>query len=148
MPTTDRLRHDERLTLPWSWWAGAAVLALLLAAAVHGGAGPLRAAVGWGVLLPVALLLVLRMHRTRVTVDDRALRAGPATLPLEAVAAVEPLVGAPTTVPGRQEWRLPRPWVRGAVRVLLVEGASPDGHRSWVVPTRHPDALAAALTGA
>ena len=98
-------------------------------------------------LLPAALVLLLRLHRTRVTVDARALRAGPATLPLAAVAAAEPLDAGAALRPAPGQWRLPRPWVGGAVRVLLVDGASPQGHTAWLVPTRRPAELADALTG-
>lgn len=135
---------------PWYWWPVAAVLA--------GGAGLQLgvAAVAAGVPLwvPVAVLVVVTLAvlawfgRVRVTVTDEGLLVGRARLPSEVIAEVVPLDAA-----GRRELLGPaadplafvvqRPWVRGAVQVVLDDPASPTPY--WLVSTASPDRLADAL---
>jgi hypothetical protein len=142
---------EERLRVPGRWWlyAGAVVLAVLLAAAGALGPGPgLLAAAGAAGALAGWLSV---LSSTRVTVDADGLRVGPAQLPAWAIGPAEAL--------DRDQVRLargagadPRGFypVRGyvptAVRVGVDDPTDPVPF--WLVSTRHPDALARALATA
>lgn len=152
-PTT--IAHQEWLRVPWWWWppalAAAGLLATPLALAV---AGPL-----WPVTYAVPMLAVAAslwwLGRVRVAVavpvtsdGEAELQVDDARLPARFVAEVVALDPA-----GRQEllgiaadplaFVVQRPWVRPAVQVVLDDPADPTPY--WLVSTRHPDRLAAAL---
>ncbi|MET8149938.1 DUF3093 domain-containing protein [Actinoplanes sp. NPDC049668] len=146
--TPARPVYAERLRIPWfAWLAGPAVAALLAAEIWLGGTG-LRAWVPFAVLLPVALLLLWRTDRIRVAVTATELRVDDARLPLDVIADVVPL-----DADGKREvlgagshplaFVVQRPWIKGAVQVLLDDPADPTPF--WVVSTRHPVELATAL---
>jgi hypothetical protein len=145
-PTTDAYR--ERLTLPWPWWpAVLAGTALLVSPVWSGVAGPLRAVLLAGPVLAVAVALWW-LGRVRVAVVGDELRVDDARLPVRFIARVVPLDAA-----GRRELLGPaadplgfvvqRPWIRGAVQVVLDDPADPTPY--WLVSTRDPERLAAAL---
>lgn len=138
----------ERLTAPLSWWLGALAFGAAwgwVALVLSGwGAG---IAVGAAVAL-VTAALVWRYGDVVVEAGPDGLRAGRATLPTRHVGAVQALDAAETrAVLGPQAdvraWLLVRPYVRTAVRVELDDPADPTPY--WVVSTRRPDLVAAAL---
>jgi hypothetical protein len=143
--------HAERLVLPWWLWGPALGLAALLAAEVHLGAGGLRAWVPYAVLLPLTALGLWWLGRIRVAVAEGELRVDDARLPVRHIAQVVPLDAA-----GKREILGPaahplafvvqRPWVSGVVQVVLDDPADPTPY--WVVSSRHPERLAAALRSA
>ncbi|XTZ14965.1 DUF3093 domain-containing protein [Micromonospora echinospora] len=143
--------HAERLTLPWWLWLGGVAVAVLLAVEIWMGAPGLRAWLPFVVLLPATAAGLWWLGRIRVTVDDGELRVDDARLPVRFVADVVPL-----DADGRREvlgvgadplaFVVQRPWVSGAVQVLLDDPADPTPF--WVVSTRHPVRLAAALLAA
>jgi hypothetical protein len=143
--------YDERLTVPWRWWvAGTAIAAGLsspFGLSVVGPPGWLAAFVVLAAILAAGLWW---LGRIRVAVVDDELRVDDARLPVRFVADAIPL-GAED----RRELLGPqadplafvvqRPWVAGAVQVVLDDPADPTPY--WLVSTRAPDRLAAALRG-
>lgn len=143
--------YAERLRIPWyAWPAGLAVAGLLAAEIWMGGTG-LRAWVPFAVLLPAALLVLWRTDRIRIVVTPGEFRVDDARLPLDVIADVVPL-----DADGKREvlgvgshplaFVIQRPWIKGAVQVLLDDPADPTPF--WVISTRHPVKLATALLSA
>lgn len=142
--------YAERLHAPaWVW---VVVMALVVSLAVAYGA-----AVGVGVGLVTAVLggvaagWGLYRAGARVIVTGQELIAGPALIPLPAVGTVRPLDAERTRHlrgPGAdpRAYLLVRGWVSTSVYVEVVDPADPTPY--WLVATRRPDQLAAALTAA
>ncbi len=124
--------YAERLRLPWWLWLAGLAAAALLAVEVWMGAA------AW-------------LGRIRVAVTDAELRVDDARLPVRFVADAVALDAA-----GRREvlgvgadplaFVVQRPWVPGAVQVVLNDPADPTPF--WVVSSRHPVELAEALLAA
>ncbi|MDM4718082.1 DUF3093 domain-containing protein [Micromonospora sp. WMMA1363] len=143
--------YAERLSLPWWLWLGGLAAAVLLAAEVWLGAPGVRAWLPFAVLLPATVAGLAWLGRIRVAVRDGELRVDDARLPARFVADVVPLDAA-----GRREvlgvgadplaFVVQRPWVAGAVQVVLDDPADPTPF--WVVSTRRPVELATALIAA
>ncbi|MFG3696635.1 DUF3093 domain-containing protein [Micromonospora sp. NPDC047620] len=143
--------HTERLGLPWWLWLGGLAAAALLAVELWMGAPGVRAWLPFAVLLPVAAAGLAWLGRIRIAVRDGELRVDDARLPVRFVADVVPLDAA-----GRREvlgvgadplaFVVQRPWVPGAVQVVLDDPADPTPF--WVVSTRHPVELADAVLAA
>ncbi|GAB1693791.1 DUF3093 domain-containing protein [Krasilnikovia sp. M28-CT-15] len=148
---TSRVRYAERLTVPWWAWPPALGVAAILAAEIWLGGPGLRAWVPFVVLLPVTAALLVWMGRLRVAVTEREFQVDDARLPLEVIADVVAL-----DADGKREalgvgahplaFVVQRPWVGGAVQVLLADPADPTPF--WVVSTRRPVELASALLAA
>jgi hypothetical protein len=140
--------YVERLRLPWYAWPAGLAVGALLAAEVWMGSSGLRAWVPFAVVLPLTAALLWRMGRIRVAVTDDEFQVDDARLPLAAIAEVAAL-----DADGRREvlgvgshplaFVVQRPWVKGAVQVVLDDPADPTPF--WVVSTRHPVELATAL---
>jgi hypothetical protein len=140
--------YTERLRLPWWLWAPALGLAALAAAEVHLGAGGVRSWLPYAILVPGTAAGLWWLGRIRVAVEDGELRVDDARLPVRYVADAVPLDAA-----GRRELLGPaahplafvvqRPWLPGVVQVILDDPADPTPY--WVVSSRHPQRLAAAL---
>lgn len=138
----------ERLYASWWTWPLPVIGAVLMAAQVHMGYPGVRAWLPYVVLVPLAIAIPLWLGRTRVEVRDGELWAGEAHLPLRFVEDVE-------VVPGRDKRRtlgpdldpaayvLHRAWVPTSVRVWLDDPDDPTPY--WIVSTRRPEKLAAAL---
>jgi hypothetical protein len=143
--------YSERLSTPWWSWPVLLGVAGVLAAEIGLGAPGLRTWVPYVVLLPLTALGLLWVGRIRVAVSDGELRVDDARLPARFVADAIPLDPA-----GRREllgvgadplaFVVQRPWVSGAVQVLLDDPADPTPY--WVVSSRHPSRLTAALLSA
>ncbi len=142
--------YDERLGVPLRWWALATMFlaSMLLAFLV---ATPAWVAVaGTAVLVSLVLTLFLGYGAARVSVRDGVLTAGRARISLEHVGEVEPLDAAATRLlAGRdadaRAYLLLRPYLHRAVRIGIDDPADPTPY--WLVSTRRPDRLAAALRG-
>ena len=138
--------YSERLWFgPVGWLSVVGFALVLVVALVPVGLTP---AVVVGVVGLVVGVAVAAAGATRVRVADGELWAGPAHLPLGLVGDVRALDAAAT----REELgpRLDarayvclRAWARTAVRVDLDDPADPTPY--WLVSTRHPAALAAAV---
>lgn len=143
------MTHEERLTVPWRWWLGAfAVVAVLTAPFGVGALGLPGWAAAFLVLAAATGVALWWLGRLRVAVVNGELRVDDARLPVRFVADTIPL--GPH---GRRELLGPaadplafvvqRPWVRPAAQILLDDPADPTPY--WLISTRHPDRLAAAL---
>jgi hypothetical protein len=143
--------HSERLTVPWWLWLAAFGVAGLLAAEVYLGARGAPLWLPYAVLLPATAVGLWRAGRIRVAVQDGELRVDDARLPVRHVAGVSVLDPTDRRLllgPHARPYAfvVQRPWIRGAVRVDLDDPADPTPY--WLVSTRHPERLAAALTAA
>lgn len=143
--------YDERLLVPLRWWALSTMFlaSLLIAFLVATPVWLALAATGVAVLLWLAALT--SYGSARVSVRDGILTAGRARIAvtqLGAVAALDP--DAARSLAGRnadaRAYLLIRPYLRRAVRVDIADPADPAPY--WLVSTRHPDRLVAALTAA
>jgi hypothetical protein len=140
--------YAERLRLPWFAWPAWLALATLLAAEVSLGSPGLRGWAPFAVLLPVTVAFLWRADRIKVAVTATEFQVDDARLPLSVIADVVPL-----DADGKREalgvgahplaFVVQRPWIRGAVQVLLDDPADPTPF--WVVSTRRPVELATAL---
>ncbi|MCA2216095.1 DUF3093 domain-containing protein [Jidongwangia harbinensis] len=143
--------YSERLRVPWWAWPSALVAALLLGVEIWLGGPGLRAWVPFAVLLPATVGLLIWLGRIRVAVTATEFQVDDARLPLAVIADVVAL-----DADGRREvlgvgahplaFVVQRPWVSGAVQVVLDDPADPTPF--WVVSTRHPVELATALLAA
>jgi DUF3093 family protein len=142
------VRYSERLRVPVSWWLIAAAGLGTLWLAVDAATPVAAAAVVTGVAVVLVVAGFLRYGAAPVTVDDEALTAGRARIPLTYLGAAEPLTGEDARAArGRdcdpRAYLLLRPYVSGAVRVRLTDPDDPAPY--WLVATRHPEQLAKAL---
>ncbi|GIG86799.1 DUF3093 domain-containing protein [Plantactinospora endophytica] len=146
-----RAGYAERLTLPWWLWLAGVATAGLLATELWLGSTGVRAWLPFVVLLPLALVGLGWLGRIRIAVRDSELLVDDARLPVRFVADAIPL-----DVEGRREvlgvgadplaFVVQRPWVPGAVQVVLDDPADPTPY--WVVSSRHPVRLAEAILAA
>ena len=165
--------YHERLRVPISWWlVGLATILLLATEVVAGYAWPIAAAI-YVVLAGAVAAMLWSWSRPTVLVSEGELRAGPARLPLAAVGEVSALdetqtraLRGPRVDPAA--FLLLRPYLRQAVYVEVARpGAETRAHRRlrgfrlrvevtrpavaapyWLVCTRHPAELVAAINGA
>jgi hypothetical protein len=140
--------YGERLGVPLRWWVqGVMLLATFWLAFVVAIPGALP----WLLSGVLALLLVLWLvgyGAVRVSVSDQVFRAGRGHISLEHLGAAEALdpestrramgVGADA-----RAFLVMRPYLKRAVRVPVTDPADPTPY--WLVGSRHPDRLAAAL---
>lgn len=145
------IEYDERLTVPWRWWLVATAVVVVLSApfglSVVGPPGWLVAFVALAAVVAAGLWW---LGRIRVAVAHGELLVDDARLPVRFVAEAIPL-----DAESRRELLGPqadplafvvqRPWVAGAVQVVLNDPADPTPY--WLVSTRAPERLAAALRG-
>jgi hypothetical protein len=146
-----RAAYDERLSVPLRWWAlGTMFVASLLLAFLV--ALPLWLALaGTGVVVVVWTALFVSYGAARIAVRDGMLTAGRARIPVAQLGPVTALDAETTRLlAGRQAdaraYLLLRPYLRRSVRVDVVDPADPTPY--WLLATRHPDRLAAALSAA
>ncbi len=135
--------------VPVSWLAGALVFALIAAAELH------TAVRGWAQVLPFVLLVppvllgAALTARRQVRVEDGVLHVPGARAPLTAFGPPEVVEGPALhrwlgAAGDRDAWVVMRPWLRSAVRLPVVDPT--DDTPYWLVGTRRPVALAAALS--
>jgi hypothetical protein len=165
--------YHERLRVPVSWWLIGLATALLLATEVVAGfAWPIAVAV-YVVLAGLVAAMLWSWSRPTVLVSEGELRAGPACLSLAAVGEVTALDEAQTrSLRGPRgdpaAFLMMRPYLRQAVYIEVARpGAEMRAHRRlggfrlhaemtrppveapyWLVCTRHPADLVAAINGA
>jgi hypothetical protein len=140
--------YSERLTVPWWAWLLALAMAGLLAAEVFLGR---HTALGWvpyAVLLPATAAGLLALGRIRIRVAGGELYVDDAHLPVALVtevnvldaAAIRALLGP---LAERHAFVVQRPWITTGVRVVLDDPQDPTPY--WIVGSRHPARLAAAI---
>jgi hypothetical protein len=140
-------QYRERLSVPVSWWiiATAAVITLYVITAVPAGVIAGVAVAG----IAAISLLTLFLRYGGAVVDSTKLRAGRAGIEREYLGKVEPLSGEDArNAFGRDcdpaAFLVLRSYLPGAVRVEITDPRDPAPY--WLIGTRHPDRLAAALT--
>ncbi len=142
--------HDyrERLRVPLPWWLLAVPTVLILGATLYAGlAEPWPAIIMIGLAGGCAALLVT-MSLATVEIRDGALRAGNAVLPLTAVSEVACLdenqtrrLRGPRADPAAHVYS--RPYLKESVYLAVVTAAPAVPY--WLIGTRHPAELAAAV---
>ncbi|MGI5130905.1 DUF3093 domain-containing protein [Pseudonocardia sp. CA-107938] len=139
---------DERLSVPLWWYLMAAGLGVLLGAEIHMGYPGLRSWIGYATLIPLFVLALVWLGRSRVQVTADELVVGERRLPLSAVGRVDVVAKAdkqealgPQLDPSA--YLLHRTWVGPVVRVEVLDGADPAPY--WVFSSRRPDQVLAAL---
>ena len=147
----DHPRYAERLRVPWWSWPPSLLAGAIVAVELSMGVAALPPWLPFAVLLPLTAVALVWLGRFRVLVTDEEFRADDARLPLAAVRDVVAL-----DADGKREvlgvgshplaFVVQRPWIGGAVQVLLDDPADPTPY--WVVSTRHPVELATALLDA
>jgi hypothetical protein len=142
--------YHERLRVPLLWWLlGLATAVLLATEVVAGWAWPIAVAI-YAVLVGGLVAMLLNWGRPSVDVCAGELRVGRARLPLAAAGEVAALDEAQTrSLRGPRgdpaAFMMVRPYLRQAV---YVEVTSPEWNAPyWLVGTRHPAELAAAIDG-
>jgi hypothetical protein len=140
--------YRERLSLSWWLWLPAVAVAAALAAEVKLGAPGAATWVAYLVLLPLTIVGLWRLGRIRIEVSDGELRVDDAHIPLRYIGEVTPLTAdekrdllGPYADP--EAFVIQRPWIGTAVRVEVRDEADPTPY--WLISTRRPDALVAAL---
>jgi hypothetical protein len=141
--------YDERLTVPWWWWPAAAAIGVLLAAELHLGAPGVRSWLPYVVVVPLTLGLLGSAGRGRIRVADGVLSVPDGErLPLAEVGEIRALDAQGLRLalgrhgdPGALV--VHRPWLHGAVQLVLTDQTGTRPY--WLVGTRHPAKLAAAL---
>jgi hypothetical protein len=150
-PTPSAVEYDERLGVPLRWWALATMfLATLLLAFLV--ATPVWVALtGTAVLVALVAALFVGYGAAHVSVTDGTFRAGRAQIPATLVGAPVALDAADTrrragVDADARAYLLLRPYLKRAVMVPVDDPADPTPY--WLVSTRRPDELVAALDAA
>ncbi|HZJ07462.1 MAG TPA: DUF3093 domain-containing protein [Nocardioidaceae bacterium] len=145
------VHYEERLRVPLRWWVQATMfLASIWLAFVVA----LPAVVAWGAtafLLFLVVALFLGYGGAALRVESGSFSAGAAKIPVRLLAEPTPLDAEAThLVAGRdangRAYHLLRPYLRRAVRVTVDDPTDPVPY--WLVSTRRPEELAAALSAA
>lgn len=145
MPT----EYAERLYVPLRWWVQA-TMALAIVWIAFLAALPLWIAwTGTAVMLVVVFGLLAWVGASKIEVRDGVLHAGPARIAVGFLGTVEPLDKDDTRrVHGvdadARAFLHTRPYISRSVRIPIVDPADPTPY--WLVSTRHPRKLAAALS--
>lgn len=143
--------YDERLHVPLRWWA---LLTMFLATVLL---AFLVATPTWvafavtGTLTALVVVVLVSYGAARVSVHDQTFRAGRAQIPVTLLGAAVALdAEASRRMAGvdadARAYLLLRPYVKRSVRVPVEDPADPAPY--WLVSTRHPDRLVAALEAA
>jgi hypothetical protein len=148
MPASTSAYRERLWPSPWVFLTTALVIpaSLLVFLPISETAGVVVAIVLYG-----AILVVLIATTPLVEVTDAEFGAGRAHLPLAVVGAVAAFDGEEARAErgvrlDARAFLLIRGWMPGLVRVDLDDPSDPTPY--WLVSTRHPRRLAAALTAA
>jgi hypothetical protein len=145
VPTT----YTERLSVPLRWWAQATMFLATVWFAFIVSTPEWIAWSGTGVLVALVFGLFAWVGSSRIEVRDGVLHVGPAHIDLTHVGQVDALDKEATRrVHGPEAdaraFLHTRPYISRAVRVSIDDPADPTPY--WLVSTRHPRTLAAALS--
>jgi hypothetical protein len=146
--TTGTTAYRERLRVPLRWWVqGTMLVASLWLALVVASPGVIAWTVTAGCVALLAALL-LTYGGTEVTVDGEELRVGRARIEARHLGAAVALDAEQTRRTAGVEadaraFLVLRPYLDRAVRVTIDDPRDPAPY--WLVSTRHPEQLAAAI---
>lgn len=141
------MHFRERLTVPVAWWVLAALFAVSLLAAIGFYLGPVWG-IGVGLLTMGVAALIFTTMAVVVAVDDAELRVGRAVIERSYLGSVSALDRAATErragveADARAHLVL-KPYVSTSVEIVLDDPDDPVPY--WLVSTRHPGRLVAAL---
>ncbi len=146
MPNVSAYR--ERLwPAPWVFIATALVIPASLLVFL-----PISLPVGVGVaaVLYAAVVGVLLVTTATIEVSEGEFRAGRARMPRSVVGTATAFGGDEATAErgvrlDARAWLLLRGWIPGVVRVEVDDADDPTPY--WLISSRHPEELAAALKG-
>ena len=146
--TSGTARFDERLSVPLWWYLPAVAVAVLLGAEVHMGYPGFRSWIGYAILVPLAVLVLVGLSRIRVRVTDDELQVGTARLALRHVGRVDVVAKRDKQIAlGPQldpaAFLMHRGWVGPVVRVEVTDPDDPTPY--WVLSVRDPEAFVRAL---
>ena len=138
----------ERLIPPWWVWIVGALLGMPLAVAYGAAFGSESGWLVGGVYLAI-LCTTLMATAPVICVDDHVVRAGRARLPLQFVGTIsaldpERMSKAKGTNGDRTAYLVTRNWYSHS-GVLIEVTDETDPHPYWLVTSRDPEALVAAL---
>jgi hypothetical protein len=143
--------YSERLSIPVSWWLLSAVSIAVLGAELWAGFGALAALATYAALALAWGGVLVHWGAARIRVTDTELLAAGRRLPRSAVGEVMALderqareLRGPRADPAA--YMLIRPYLKTAVYVEVTDLAGTEPY--WLIGTRHPGQLAAALGGA
>jgi hypothetical protein len=144
------MRYRERLSVPALWWLLAAGFALSLLLAIGLYLGPI-----WGLVAGTAAVVVaaalFQKAAILLVVDSEAIRVGRAEIEHRYIAGCRAFDAEATRrrsgveADARAHLVL-RPYIATAVEITLADPADPVPY--WLVSSRRPQELAAALTAA
>ena len=139
--------YREHLRVPVSYWLLAIPVVALLGGELYAGFGGYIPPLIYAVFTAVVVAFLLSWGTASVEVSDGVLRAGRATLPLDQIADVvaldekqSALLRGPRADPTAR--LLLRPYLK---RAVYIEVTGPGEAPYWLVGTRHPEQLAAAI---
>ena len=143
--------YRETLRTPWWWYVIALAVAAVLAAEFHISGLRLTDWIPWCTLLPVAVLSVWWLGRSRLEVSGGELRVRGAHLQLDYVTGMIALDEQTLRrVVGREgdpaAFVSVRPWIGPGVQLWIDDEDDPTPY--WLVSSRHPDQLVQALRSA
>jgi hypothetical protein len=143
-----QLAYREALRTPWWWYPIAIGVACVLAAEFHYSSVSLTDWVPYAVLVPLAVVIVWWLGRSRLEIADGELRVRGAHLPLRYVSGVIALDQRTLRrVVGREgdpaAFVSIRPWIGPGVQFWLDDPDDPAPY--WVVSSRHPDRVVTAV---
>ncbi|MEJ1230020.1 MAG: DUF3093 domain-containing protein [Galbitalea sp.] len=137
--------HERLLPGPWIFIITALVIpaSLLVFLPINQTLGAVCAAV-----LYAACVVLLVVGSPRIEVTDAALIAGRASLPVANVGAAEGFTGTEATQErgprlDARAWLVIRGWISPVVKIELNDESDPTPY--WLISTRHPAELVAAL---
>lgn len=143
-----KVHYVERLRpSPWLWVIAVAA-GLFLGVAYGFALGPVAGLITFGVLVGIGGWLVIRLFAV-VRVDERHLRAGRASLPVQYIGRVRALDSAATAAargPGGDAnafLLLRNGYAKTSVAVEVTDPRDP--HSYWLISSRRPEALASAI---
>jgi Protein of unknown function (DUF3093) len=143
--------YSERLIVPWWWWPPSLALAALGATEIFLGASNRFAWIPYVVLLGGVIAALIGLSRIRIAVADGMLHVDDAKIPVTFLTEINILdAESKREVMGAladpMAFVVQRPWVRGAVRVVVDDPDDPTPY--WVISTRRPERLATAIVDA
>lgn len=137
----------ERVQAPLSWWAIGLVTGVTTATAIGFYLGP-WVAIGAGVVTIIGIVIALLSFGFTTTVTDRGLKVGASEIEWEwtgdvqhhDASATDRLLGPDANA---RAFVTQRPWMKESVQVEVRDEADP--HPYWLISSRQPAQLAAAI---
>jgi len=140
--------YRERLSVPLSWWFGCVATAIVFSWIILVATTRIAAGVTFAIVLIASALIVARYGSVTLTRDDTGLRVGHAFLDQRHIGAAEALhrddyrrrLGVDADA---RAYLVTRPYLDRGVLVKVDDENDPVPY--WLVSTRHPDDIAAAI---